>query len=112
MTQSSIPGVPEEGAELLDLVARDGAQTYRAGFFYWLRDNWHLWKRFVAEADKVRASGRCRYSARTIFEYIRHETVLREGAEFKVNNNAAPDCARLYMHMRSCVGFFELRGRE
>lgn len=109
--QSTLPGVPEEGAELLDLVAKDGGNKFKAGFFYWLRDNFGIWKRFVQEADKVRAAGRDHYSARTIGEYIRHETALREAGEVKINNNAFPDCARLYMHMRKCEGFFELRTR-
>jgi hypothetical protein len=83
---------------------------YRAGFDAWLRNNFDIFKRFAIEAEKVRSSRR-HYSARTIIEYIRHETTLRENDVFKINNNVAPDCARLYMALRGCHGFFDLRGR-
>lgn len=48
---------------------------------------------------------------RTIFEVIRHDTAIGElRGEFKINNNAAPDCARLFalLHpQHSCL--FEFR---
>ena len=70
---------------------------YRSDFFDWLGDNGHIWGRFCTEADKVWNRGRRHWSARTIIEYLRHETALAEvGGEFKVNNNFAPDLARLY----------------
>lgn len=70
---------------------------YRADFSAWLMANHPIWLRFCAEADKVWRSGRRHWSARTIIEYIRHETALAEqGGLFKLNNNFAPDMARLY----------------
>lgn len=70
---------------------------YRPDFASWLLANGHIWTRFCAEADRVWTRGRRHYSARTLIEYIRHETALSEiGGDFKVNNNYAPDLARLY----------------
>lgn len=84
---------------------------YRPDFAAWLRENWTIWLRFCEEADKVRRRGRGRYAARTIAEYIRHETALREtGGEFKLNDHFTPGMARLYMATRpDAQGFFETR---
>lgn len=89
------------------------AQRYQPGFQVWMKENFHIFKRFMDEADKIRATGRAHYSARTIGEFLRHQTALREkGGQFKVNDHAWPDLARLYMTMRpEAAGFFELRGR-
>ena len=86
------------------------AGSYKPEFNDWLKANFDIFQRFVAEADKVRRV-RNHYSARTLIEFIRHETTLREAGIFKVNNDAAPDCARLYMAARGCAGFFDTRGR-
>ena len=70
---------------------------YRPDFAEWLIANMHIWQRFCAEADKVWQRGRRHYGGRTIFEYIRHETALKESdSQFSLNNNFAPDCVRLY----------------
>ena len=72
-----------------------------------------VWNLFVREADKVRASGRDHYGARTILEVIRHHEVIDRGnAEFKVNNNAQAAIARAYMQLRNCPGFFETRSHH
>lgn len=72
-----------------------------------------VWNLFVREADKVRASGRDHYGARTILEVIRHHEIIDRGnAEFKVNNNIQADIARAYMRLRNCPGFFEIRERR
>ena len=77
----------------------------------WLAENKHIWDRFYAEANRVWAKGRPHYSARTIIEYMRHETTLREkGEEFKINNTVAPYLARLYVNMHpERAAFFNLR---
>lgn len=95
---------------LLAHVAADQGEVYRPGFYHWLRDNADIWKRFAAEANKLRAQGRSHYGARTIAEFLRHETALRESPELKLNNNQVPSLARLYMRVYECPGFFELRG--
>ena len=79
----------------------------------WLRDdhNWRIWMKFEAEANAAWNKGRRHYSARTIGEYIRHDSVLTDSdPNFKVNDHAWPDLARLYLAVYpERAGFFELR---
>lgn len=84
---------------------------FRADFPDWLADNAHVWLAFEREADRVWSRGRRHYSARTIVEVLRHESALAEvGGEWKINNNTAPDLARLYLLRNpSRAGFFEFR---
>jgi len=84
---------------------------FRNDFASWLAANPAIWDRFCAEADKVWSRGHRHWSARTIIEYLRHETALAEvGGEFKVNNNYAPDMARLYADtFPDRAGLFETR---
>lgn len=51
---------------------------FRPDFRAWLADNFHIWLAFEREANHVWTTGRRHYSARTIGEYLRHETALRE----------------------------------
>lgn len=92
-------------------LVQDNAHRFRPGFYDWMAENYAIWVRFKLEADKIRASGRPHYSARTIGEYIRHETALREsGGTFKVNDWWWPPMARLYMQIEpGAAGFFETR---
>lgn len=95
------------------LLLVQAGQQFLPGFHDWLRDNWTIWLRFREEADKIRAKGRGHYSARTIGEFIRHQTALAEDGDFKINNNVFPDMARLYMLTHpGAAGFFELRRRD
>lgn len=72
-----------------------------------------LWGLFVKEADRVRNSGRTRYSARTILEFIRHhQTMSDHRREFKINNNHQQACSIAFMKMRNCWSFFEIRQRH
>lgn len=105
---------PEPVDRRAQLIARVNASTvYRDGFATWLHDNWSIWLRFEFEASKLRDRGRKHYSARTIGEYIRHSTALREKTGgLKVTDWYWPDCARLYMEVHSAAGFFETRGRH
>lgn len=86
---------------------------FRRDFMDWLITNWHVWVAFEFEADRIWNMGRRHYSARTIYEYLRHETVVKEGPneyEFKLNNNVVPDLSRLYILMHpDRDGFFERR---
>lgn len=106
------PEPVDRRAQLIALV--NASTVYRDGFATWLHDNWNIWLRFEFEAGKLRDRGRKHYSARTIGEYIRHSTALREKKPtFKVNDHAWPDCARLYMEVHpGAAGFFDLRGRH
>ncbi|MEY2680653.1 MAG: hypothetical protein RL661_884 [Pseudomonadota bacterium] len=68
-----------------------------ANFTDWLAENFPIWERFEQEALTIARSGREHYSAYTIREYIRHETLLREkGTDFKLTNNVTPSLARLF----------------
>jgi len=105
---------PTEGNARLGLLwtGNDRKDRYRKGFHDWLADNYYVFKRFSEEANKIRATGRERYSARTIAEFIRHETALSQyGGNYKLNNNVVPDMARLYADMNGCPDFFKERGR-
>ena len=93
------------------VAARDG--TFRPDFTDWLTANYAIWLAFEREADRIWNSGRRHYSARTIVEWMRHETALRESPNeygFKINDHATPDLARLYLAMHpDRDGFFERR---
>ena len=85
---------------------------YPEGFFYWLRNNQHLYDEFERRALQM-ARVRSRYSARTIVEVMRWNTDLRQGPDivFKISNNMIPGMARLWMqqHGRKYPRFFSLR---
>ena len=100
------------GANLLAIM--QGGE-YRHDFRDWLADNFHIWAAFERAALAVWDRGRKHYSAQTIVELLRHESVLREapGSEWKINNNVRPDLARLFMAVYpECAGFFETRERK
>ena len=86
-------------------------ELFRHDFAGWLEDNWTVWDAFNQQANRVWYSGREHYSARTIIEWLRHETSVSErtGA-WKLNNVFVPDLARLYVCMYPHrEGFFEQR---
>lgn len=84
--------------------------AYRpAGLARWLGMPPNFVAFLESEKQLVRLAGRTHYSARTIGEYLRHETCTREAGEFKINNNNLPLLARLYMRSRRCPGFFATR---
>ncbi len=95
-------------------IVQANAAQFRVDFPAWLEENEQVFRRFIQEADRIWASGRRHYSARTIGEYLRHETALREKEiAFKLNDHRWPDLARLYLLLRpGRQGFFELRGNE
>lgn len=84
---------------------------YRRDFPSYLADNFHVFKAFEREADKIWNRGRRHYSGRTIIEVLRHESALADdGHEFKLNNNWTPDLCRLYMQFHpERVDIFETR---
>lgn len=87
---------------------------FRQNFHEWLVDNWHIWRAFEREARRIRDRGFAHYSALTILFYLRHHTALQEKppAEFKINNNFAPDMGRLLMlTYPEFRDFFETRVR-
>lgn len=90
------------------------ADRFRPDFSEWLQKNMALWERFEHEAGAIWEAGSRHYSARTIVEWMRHETCAREvGGEFKINGNFVPDLSRLYLLMYPDRGdLFETRGRD
>lgn len=84
--------------------------NFRPDFKAYLTDNWHVYHEFERRALQV-AQRREHYAARTIAESIRHDSAVGElFGEFKVNNNAIPDCARLFAMMNPHHGgLFEFR---
>lgn len=108
MIQSALPFAdPRDPSALV----RQHREQFLADFPAWLADNPHIFAAFSREADRVWSRGRRHYSARTIVEVLRHESALAEvGGEWKINNNTAPDLARLYLLRNpSRAGFFEFR---
>ena len=85
---------------------------YPAGFWRWIDtiEGMTTWLDFETKALKM-ARKRKRYSAKAIIEVIRWETSLKDGTEFKINNNWSPGLARLWMHNygREYPNFFQLR---
>lgn len=95
----------------IDAMLRENPSSFRPGFRAWVKDNRHVWRAFCREADRAWARGRQHYSARTIIEYLRHETSMSEsGCIFKIDGNCVPDMARLYRLINpDRAGLFEVR---
>lgn len=87
---------------------------YSDDFHQWLMDNWHVFEYFETSAQQVWAHGWKHYSARTIWEVMRHRSAVREiEGEFKLNDHRVPDVARLYMFLHpEQDGLFEFRQRR
>jgi hypothetical protein len=73
------------------------------------REKPEIYLKFRSQLDRLRAMGRKHYSARTVLEWIRHETDLRGHGSVKINDHWTPYYARLYMRDRDCPGFLETR---
>jgi hypothetical protein len=79
-------------------------------FDNWLIENNHIFEAFCDEAFKVWNKGYAHYSARTIVEFLRHHTNLREkSGGFKINNDAVPYMARLFGKTYPLYTLFEYR---
>lgn len=93
-------------------LARAGA--FRCDVYQWLLDpaNVDVWRRFEHEANMKWQQRRPHYSARTIGEFLRHETLSADAsADFKINDHVWPVLARLWTFLYpERQGFFELRG--
>ncbi len=96
------------------LVIREAPDQFRAGFYTWLSDNWTLYHRFEQQGIAVAMRGRKHYSAYTIVEYLRHETMLRDqDEEFKLNQAWSSSMARLFAHLNpQHADLFEFRVRK
>ncbi len=107
-TQPPLPFADPRDAVALVQAHRE---QFRSDFAAWLAENAHVYAAFAREADRIWNRGRLHWSARTILEYLRHETALADtDAQFRLNNNAAPDLSRLYaLQHPERAGFFETR---
>jgi hypothetical protein len=95
-------------------IVRGNRGVFRDGFADWLEtpEGKGIWAEFEESALKI-ARKRSHWSARTIIEYLRHMSALRDAGAYKINNCIAPDCARLFMLIHpEYVGFFELREQD
>jgi hypothetical protein len=90
--------------------------SFRSDFRGWLERNFAVWEAFEREANRVWERGRRHYSARTIGEYLRHETAVREDQNelsLKLNDHYWPHLARLYVCFHpEREGFFEFRNGQ
>lgn len=82
---------------LLAVMRANPESGFTVGFAGWLANNMPLFCRCAFEAAQI-AKRVDHYSMRTIIEYVRHQTHISDSSiDFKVNNNSAPDMARLCM---------------
>lgn len=75
------------------------------------KENPEVYELFKELAFKMKATGKKKYSARTIFEVMRWDYDLRTSGEvFELNNDFTSIYARLLVfHYPEMNGFFELR---
>jgi len=73
--------------------------------------NPHIYHEFKRLAYKMKATGRQRYSARTIMEVLRwHYDLKTTGDVFELNDNFTPIYVRLLLQQHpEFINFFELR---
>ena len=76
--------------------------------------NPQVWRMFARQALQAIKCGFKHYSARTIIEYMRHNTNIETtDPEFKLNNNFVPYYARkFHREYPQYDGFFEIRRRR
>lgn len=94
------------------LLIQDDPRTLRFRKYHETNPNIYiLFNRFARE---LIAKGHKRGSAKQIIERIRWFTMTEtKGDTFKINNNYAPDYARLWMRLNpEYQGFFNLRDRK
>ena len=92
-------------------LVRHNPDHFSDEFCEWIEDNVHIWKAFEREANEVRGRGREHYSARTIVEFLRHHSAVKErGGMWKINDHSVPYLARLFILLYpEAHGFFEFR---
>ena len=86
---------------------------YGDDFIAWLRKNPAIWQGFVQKAlYAYRGDHKHRFGAKAILEILRWESFVSDADKtFKINNNYAPDLARLVMDCKpEMKGYFKIRG--
>ena len=85
---------------------------FRDGFDDWIWDNLDFYRTFEAEALKVASTGRKKYAARTIVEYLRHWSAIKQvgSGSYKLNDHWTPSAAQLFRILNPThADFFEFR---
>lgn len=94
------------------LVLPHERDEYPPGFFRWLdtTEGFRIWQEFEERALQM-ALKRKHYSGQSIIEVIRWHTSLKDGTEFKINNNWIAGLSRLWLHNYGHVypNFFRIR---
>ena len=82
----------------------------------YLDENPEVYARFKREAFKMIDRGFSHYSARTIMEFLRHNSALEADPTkvFKINNDLIPTLARDFMddNPDAPLNFFEMRDAD
>lgn len=112
MNQAAFSFSPPDPADPVTR-ALDAIQQDPLGFSFvtegWLLKNKQVWVEFYHAAERIRQSGRQRYGAKAVTEWMRYETAIRDASiQFKINNNHVSGLARLYNQV-SGVDYFETR---
>lgn len=94
-------------------VVHASAYDYSDDFLAWLYKNHAIWQGFANKALMAHSGGhKHRFGAKAILEILRWESFLTDAEKtFKINNNRAPDLARLIMDCKPELrGYFQIRG--
>lgn len=96
---------------MTDLFERFSEATKRK-FKKFHAENPHVYDEFRSRVFRMRATGRTRYSARTIMESMRWDYhIVTTGKPFKISNDFIPVYARLLIHRHpEFRNFFSLKG--
>ena len=91
-------------------IIQKNPEPFQRGFDEWLEENHHIYQDFERRALEV-SRRRNHYSARTIVEVMRHDSVIAEtSGKFKLGNRFIPDLGRLFMLKNPVhTGMFDLR---
>jgi hypothetical protein len=92
-------------------IMRQNSGQFSDEFLEWLPVNLHIFTAFAQEVFKVIGRGYTHYSSRTIIEFLRHHTAVKEkSGTWKINDHAVPYLARLFdLVYPEKKGIFEYR---
>lgn len=94
-------------------VVHASGYDYSDDFLSWLRKNPAIWQGFANKALMAHSGGhKHRFGAKALIEILRWESFVADADKtFKINNNCAPDLARLLMACKpEMKGYFKIRG--
>jgi len=93
-------------------MAKSRPDVFPEDFLEWLPENVHIYYAFEQETRKIHDRGFKHYSARTIIEFLRHHSAIKQnsGGEWKINDHCTPYMARLFDLLNPTrAGLFEYR---